>query len=146
MVISRMSGNGEEANLSVIGRFNLLFSIARGAEGHAHVGLPAAKPHISDQYVVEFCTFTTARDLYCVWAARRRRLNLNLPAPIVSRCCSRGLISNVNSHFLARICPAPNGVRFPALQHHVVAKNWADQRERFGCSGGSVLRPTSALS
>src|SRR5690348_3549402 len=146
MVIRRMSRDREEANLRVISGFNFLFSVARGAERHSHIGLSTAKPNISDQYVVEFYSFSTARDLYCVRPTRRRRLNLYLPASVVSRCSSFGFISNIDSHLFAWIGPAPNGVGFPTLQHHVVAENWANQRERVGRNVGKVLRPSSALS
>ena len=83
MVVGGMLRNGIETNLGKIGSLDFLVGIAHDAKAHLHIGLPAAQPDISDQYVMQLDRLMPF-NRNCVGTANTGRMNLHFPAAVGS--------------------------------------------------------------
>src|SRR5262245_35949140 len=119
--------------------FDFFRSIARAWQAELHVGLTTAEPDIAYKNFMKRYGLRSD-DFESVRSTGRGRINLNLPASSRSRHGLRRAPGNLNLHGSSRRRPSPDGVRFPTLEDHVVAEDWADERQfgivRRGCVDG----------
>ena len=145
MAVCHVLGHGKVANLGKICRLHFILAIQRESKRQLHIRLAAAKPHIAHHHVLQLDRLAP-RDLQCVRAACLGRIDLHLPASVAPRRASGRVAADLHTNRITGLRPAPDRVRFAALQDHVVAKDRAQKWQRLGHglrrSGALGHRPT----
>ena len=128
MAVGHVLGHGKVADLGKIRRLHCILTVQRESERQLHIRLPAAEPHIAHHDVFQLHRLAPS-DLHRVRSARLGRIDLHLPSPIATRRSRGRVTANLHTDGVARLRPAPDRIRFAALQDHVVAKDGAYKRQ-----------------
>ena len=120
-------GHGEEPELRVIRRGDLVFAVKGVGDAHLHVGLPGADPDVAHQHIGELDGFG-AGDGELERAAGFERSDFGGPFAVRIGGGGGGFAVHADRHLLARLGPAPDRVFHVALEHHVVGKQRMDER------------------
>src|SRR5271157_3732111 len=122
----------EEANLRLIGIFQLLLSMKNATETELHVGLARCQPYIAHQNVRKADLVLTL-DLHCEGATgfACRKINLPMSQP-VDRSFRLRVAESHSDHFASRRA-SPNSHRHSALHNGVIRP---ERRKRYLCHAG----------
>ena len=141
------AGNGDEADLRVVGGGDLGGGVVGPLDPPRHVGLTAAKPDLTDQHVGEADRGVAAAHRDDERVADRERGKFGGPVAVGVGRGGGGLVAGGDGDFGPRLGPAPHGQGDVALQDHVVAEQGGDAqrcgRGGRGRWGGSRARRSS---
>src|SRR6185503_16630931 len=96
---------------------NFFGPVSRTVQRQFHVRLPAAKPDVTNENLVQFDMLRPV-NFHRVGSPGRGRVDFHLPPAVLSGSGDRGMSRDLYVDGITRRGPTPNGVRLSALEHH----------------------------
>ena len=117
-------GNPETTHCRRISGINFDVRIQGARKRPLHITLPSAKPHFTDENILENLLLIPAGNFQVTRRKTRlHRLQRSEPFPLRIGRRTRLAITKFNLNFFSRFGPPPYPHRLVTLHHHVITKN-----------------------